>query len=396
MLACWQYVQMVKVDGNLEYLAGQILYPTKIADYINQYMEAQYPIHYQDFYVCPELFAGVCSSSLAILHQWGIFKADKARTRKKSIGRIEQFGTQEQLYQVELILPHPNEQNIYQMPDGFTPLHLLFKTKERKISSIKTRVNDIKVWLSSKLELDYDFAMLNWGELISPNEYFHWIRKCSELESKYSILELQNNNLLAKFNSEQNVMEEDINEEAMENSALQQQEETIEIVNCVSNHLRKELKSMETAKKHKYNSFKDIAESKNGAGDAADLLSESQKEDAINCPSLFRILIPLLMSQREFNRVCSDKNSSVWESLLNMEFVPALDYIGEYSEDPNNFKIAAKMDVVQSCADMICHILLNCRGKGQTPLEWIFTISTLLKTSHADGAVIDLLNKVRK
>lgn len=410
-LSRWQNVSTTSDAGKL-YLHGLELYPTQAAQITNSYTLDSMPVYYAEFYICPELFAAGCTKFWNLLIPWGIIKTERARTRKSSMGRILKMGSHPEFYEREIRLPSPTDDHQFPMPDGFAVLSLLFKSKAARALIYRERIKEIKKWFYSKIdEFESDDVQLSvstdWDNLLNAPDYFCLMKRCSELELELThsltvfgslhpseSLQVSNevdvpiqNDFYPKVGNHSN------NETELENSDISTSMVSDKRIDDVSNFLKQQLKRIQTAKKERFKTFEGIANSKNGAENSAQLLLDCREEDAKVGQGLFRLLIPLLMSGKEMKRVATQQNSKVWERLLNMEVVPASDYIGHYNEDPGNIELAAKMDIVQSCCDMVCHIMINCRSKGQTPSEWIFAISTLLKTGRVNGAVLDIFNK---
>jgi hypothetical protein len=126
-----------------------------------------------------------------------------------------------------------------------------------------------------------------------------------------------------------------------------------------------------------------------------EMLEAARTRDNAAAPTVLSTLMNLLTNAKLHR--CGDgseHNTVVWERLKNMENVPASDYKGYRKKDPGNLKVAETMRLLQQCCHLIVHIIINIRSKGQSPTEWIYAISVLLKQGRLIGSVINILNKM--
>jgi hypothetical protein len=172
------------------------------------------------------------------------------------------------------------------------------------------------------------------SDIKTPDFLMYSMSMAGELTDKINILETTNENQNKEIDTLQSVIDE------MPNKLI----ETI----------LEEITALESSLKTKYNSsIKSLSNNKEITNNLAEVLLESVTRDFTKCKTLFRILVPLVLSTKDLEQINNPKNintkAEIWQHIFSGYDKVTNDLFCHYNgRDPDHTKIAAKCEIVRS------------------------------------------------
>mmetsp|Transcript_18226 Transcript_18226/g.26661 ORF Transcript_18226/g.26661 Transcript_18226/m.26661 type:complete len:162 (+) Transcript_18226:691-1176(+) len=98
--------------------------------------------------------------------------------------------------------------------------------------------------------------------------------------------------------------------------------------------------------------------------DVAPFLRDCKTQDAIAAPTLFKLILQLSMAKSERDAIAKSSNDDVRQKIAAGLSPLPIEYTNKSKTDPDNIRLAAKVDKAMITTSMLVHFILNARKKG--------------------------------